>query len=138
MMNFDAISRAGAAGRIALTEYTTNINIHAPLEPMNATAQLQGDRIQLQQVLLNLVRNGIEAMSTISDRPRVLRIRSEPTENGEALVAVEDTGVGLDPASADRIFDPLFTTKLDGMGMGLSICRSIVEAIAGDYGRRRP
>ena len=90
-----------------------------------------GDRIQLQQVLLNLVRNGIEAMSTISDRPRVLRIRSEFTENGEALVAVEDTGVGLDPASADRIFDPLFTTKPDGMGMGLSICRSIVEAHSG-------
>src|ERR1700722_2081452 len=90
-----------------------------------------GDRIQLQQVLLNLVRNGIEAMSTISDRPRVLRIRSEPTENGEALVAVEDTGVGLDPVSADRIFDPLFTTKLDGMGMGLSICRSIVDAHRG-------
>jgi C4-dicarboxylate-specific signal transduction histidine kinase len=90
-----------------------------------------GDRIQLQQVLLNLVRNGIEAMSTISDRPRVLRIRSEPRENGEALVAVEDTGVGLDPVTADRIFDPLFTTKLDGMGMGLSICRSIVEAHRG-------
>jgi len=90
-----------------------------------------GDRIQLQQVLLNLVRNGIEAMSTISDRPRVLRIRSEPRENGEALVAVEDTGVGLDPVSADRIFDPLFTTKLDRMGMGLSICRSIVEAHRG-------
>jgi len=90
-----------------------------------------GDRIQLQQVLLNLVRNGIEAMSTISDRPRVLRIRSELTENGEALVAVEDTGVGLDPVSADRIFDPLFTTKLDGMGMGLSICRTIVEAHRG-------
>ena len=90
-----------------------------------------GDRIQLQQVLLNLVRNGIEAMSTISDRPRVLRIRSELTENGEALVVVEDTGVGLDPVSADRIFDPLFTTKLDGMGMGLSICRSIVEAHRG-------
>jgi C4-dicarboxylate-specific signal transduction histidine kinase len=90
-----------------------------------------GDRIQLQQVVLNLVRNGIEAMGTISDRPRVLRIMSEPTENGEALIAVEDTGVGLDPVSADRIFEPLFTTKLDGKGMGLSICRSIVETHRG-------
>jgi signal transduction histidine kinase len=90
-----------------------------------------GDRIQLQQVMLNLVRNGIEAMGTISDRPRVLRIRSDSTANGEVLVAVEDTGVGLDPVSADRIFDPLFTTKRDGMGMGLSICRSIVEAHRG-------
>jgi Major Facilitator Superfamily/Histidine kinase-, DNA gyrase B-, and HSP90-like ATPase len=59
------------------------------------------------------------------------RTRAAFTENGEALVAVEDTGVGLDPASADRIFDPLFTTKPDGMGMGLSICRSIVETHSG-------
>jgi C4-dicarboxylate-specific signal transduction histidine kinase len=90
-----------------------------------------GDQVQLQQVLLNLVRNGIEAMNTISDRPRVLRITSELTDNGEALVATQDTGAGLDPASADRIFEPLFTTKFNGMGMGLSICRSIVEAHGG-------
>ncbi len=90
-----------------------------------------GDRVQLQQVLLNLIRNGIEAMSAVTDRSRALRISSGPTENGEALIAVEDTGVGLDTKSADRIFDPLFTTKVHGMGMGLSICRSIVEAHRG-------
>src|ERR1700693_1091680 len=72
----DTYAAFGTAAKVLEAEYTTNINIHAPLEPMNATAQLQGDRIQLQQVLLNLVRNGIEAMGTISDRPRVLRIRS--------------------------------------------------------------
>lgn len=89
------------------------------------------DRIQLQQVLLNLIRNGIEAMSNVTDRARNLRISSQPTENGEALVAVEDSGMGLDTATADRVFDPLFTTKPDGMGMGLSICRSIVDAHRG-------
>jgi C4-dicarboxylate-specific signal transduction histidine kinase len=90
-----------------------------------------GDRVQLQQVLLNLIRNGIEAMSTVTDRPRVLRISSELNEASEALVAVEDTGIGFDPATTDRIFEPLFTTKPNGMGMGLSICRSIVEAHCG-------
>ena len=89
------------------------------------------DRVQLQQVMLNLIMNGIEAMSAVTDRPRVLTISSEPTERAGVLVAVEDTGMGLDPTTADRIFDPFFTTKPDGMGIGLSICRSIIEAHAG-------
>ena len=89
------------------------------------------DRIQVQQVLLNLIRNGIDAMSTVADRARNLRISSQPTENSEALVAIEDSGIGLDTATADRVFDPLFTTKPEGMGMGLSICRSIVDAHRG-------
>ena len=92
-----------------------------------------GDRVQLQQVMLNLIMNAIEAMSAVTDRPRVLAISSEPTERGGVLVAVEDTGTGLDPITADRIFDPFFTTKPDGMGMGLSICRSIIEAHAGRF-----
>jgi len=90
-----------------------------------------GDRVQLQQVMLNLIMNGIEAMSAVTDRPRVLTISSEPTERASVLVAVEDTGMGLDPTTGDRIFDPFFTTKADGMGIGLSICRSIIEAHAG-------
>jgi signal transduction histidine kinase len=90
-----------------------------------------GDRVQLQQVLLNLIMNGMEAMSEITDRPKVLAITSELVEPGGALVAVEDTGTGLDPANADRIFDPFFTTKPSGMGMGLSICRSIIDAHGG-------
>jgi PAS domain S-box-containing protein len=92
-----------------------------------------GDRVQLQQVMLNLIMNGIEAMSTVTDRPRVLAISSEPAEGGGVLVAVKDTGPGLDQASADRIFDPFFTTKPNGMGMGLSICRSIIEAHGGRF-----
>jgi C4-dicarboxylate-specific signal transduction histidine kinase len=90
-----------------------------------------GDRVQLQQVLLNLIMNAVEAMSTITDRPKILTITSEPIEPDGLLVAVEDTGTGLDPAIADRIFDSFFTTKPEGMGMGLSMCRSIIGAHGG-------
>jgi signal transduction histidine kinase len=92
-----------------------------------------GDRVQLQQVILNLIINGIEAMSAVVDRPRVLAVSSKPAEPGGMLVTVEDTGPGLDPTSADRIFDPFFTTKPNGMGMGLAICRSIIEAHGGRF-----
>jgi PAS domain S-box-containing protein len=92
-----------------------------------------GDRVQLQQVLLNLITNAIDAMSTVTDRPKVLTITSEPADPGGILVAVEDTGPGLDPATADRIYDPFFTTKPAAMGMGLSICRSIIDAHGGRF-----
>jgi signal transduction histidine kinase len=92
---------------------------------------VMADRIQVQQVILNLVMNGIEAMKAIMDRPRVLRVGSQIDGSGSALIAVADTGTGLDPAKADRIFDAFFTTKPDGIGMGLSICRSIIEAHGG-------
>jgi len=87
-----------------------------------------GDRVQLQQVMLNLILNSIEAMNAVIDRPKVLTISSGRVEPSSLLVAVKDTGVGLDPTTADRIFESFFTTKPHGMGMGLSICRSIVEA----------
>jgi signal transduction histidine kinase len=89
------------------------------------------DRIQVQQVILNLVMNGIEAMNAIMHRPRVLRVGSQIDGSGSVLIAVADTGTGFDPAKADRIFDAFFTTKPDGMGMGLAICRSIIEAHGG-------
>ncbi len=101
------------------------------LDLFRESRPVYGDRVQLQQVLLNLIRNGIEAMSDVTDRPRVLRICSKSSENDEAIISVEDVGTGLDTAMIDRIFDPLFTTKTSGMGMGLSICRSIVEAHRG-------
>jgi signal transduction histidine kinase len=90
-----------------------------------------GDRVQLQQVLLNLIMNGIEAMKAVPAQTRELTVSSALAEAGHVLVAIEDTGTGLDPTIAERIFEPFFTTKSDGLGMGLSICRSIVEAHGG-------
>ena len=90
-----------------------------------------GDRVQLQQVLLNLVMNGIEAMSGVAERTRELMVSSSFAEPGSVLVSVEDTGAGFEPDVAQRIFEPFFTTKSEGLGIGLSICRSIVEGHRG-------
>jgi signal transduction histidine kinase len=90
-----------------------------------------GDRVQLQQVIINLAMNGMEAMQSVTDRPRELVIRSRQDEAQQALVSVTDCGVGMPTQSADRLFDAFFTTKSGGMGMGLSICRSIIEAHGG-------
>jgi PAS domain S-box-containing protein len=89
--------------------------------------RVMGDRIQLQQVILNLVRNASDAMVTVNDRPRRLLVRTA-TDNDEVQVSVEDSGVGFDPKAADRLFESFFTTKQEGMGVGLSLSRSIVEA----------
>ena len=86
-----------------------------------------GDRVQLQQVILNLVMNGVEAMSSVADRPRELLVRSRQHESTQVLVAVQDSGVGIDRQNLEKIFDPFYTTKSQGMGMGLAISRSIVE-----------
>jgi signal transduction histidine kinase len=113
---------------------------HSELQPHNVVLRTDlaaggrpvvGDRVQLQQVLLNLILNGIDAMTGVTDRARELAVRSALTEPGSVQVSVEDSGAGLDPATAQRIFEPFFTTKADGLGMGLSICRSIVQAHGG-------
>ena len=91
---------------------------------------VSGDRVQVQQVLLNLVMNAIEAMSTVGEWPRELLVYSRNIED-QVQVTVEDSGPGLDPNGMERIFDPFYTTKASGMGMGLSICRSIVQRHGG-------
>ena len=90
-----------------------------------------GDRVQLQQVTLNLIINAIEAMSNVAEAPRELLVSTRPAEPSGVLVAVRDSGPGLTPAVLERLFDPFYTTKATGLGMGLSICRSIIEAHGG-------
>jgi PAS domain S-box-containing protein len=90
-----------------------------------------GDRVQLQQVILNLLRNASDAMSTIDDRPRDLLIRTEPDENDQVRLSVTDVGVGFEPQAADWLFEAFYTTKDDGMGIGLSVSRSIIERHCG-------
>jgi PAS domain S-box-containing protein len=105
------------------------VKVHAQLaEELPAVL---GDALQLERVVLNLVINGIEAMIPVTDRPRELGIRSEIDEAGDILIAVQDSGVGFDPGAVDRLFDTFYSTKPRGMGMGLSICRSIVQSHGG-------
>jgi len=96
----------------------------------NALPQILGDRVQLQQVLLNLIMNAIEAMRGVNDRRRELTIVSARRPDG-VVVEVRDSGIGLDPQRAERVFEAFYTTKPEGLGIGLSISRSIVEAHGG-------
>jgi predicted ATPase/signal transduction histidine kinase len=92
---------------------------------------VMADRVQIQQVVMNLILNGIEAMSAVEDRKRVLVVRTQRGQGDQVRVAVQDSGIGIDPLNAERIFDAFHTTKPGGMGMGLSISRSIVESHGG-------
>jgi PAS domain S-box-containing protein len=98
---------------------------------MQHMASVRGDRVQLQQVILNLILNAVEAMSSVKDGTRELSISTEPSQTGGILVDVRDTGPGIDPQHLDQIFRPFYTTKTSGIGMGLSICRSIIDAHGG-------
>jgi C4-dicarboxylate-specific signal transduction histidine kinase len=117
---------------IALTRETTRQKrVMLDTRLTHDVQRVLADRVQLQQVLINLITNAADAMSDIIDRPRTLIISSNCNDELQVEVAVADAGVGIDPKYRDRIFDPFFTTKADGMGMGLAICRGIVEASGG-------
>ena len=107
------------------SEVTARTELDPSLPPVLA------DRIQVQQVVLNLVINGIEAMRGVKDRARVLRVKSAVAPPAAVAVTVEDTGIGFGNNEPDHIFETFFTTKADGIGMGLSISRSIVQAHGG-------
>ena len=109
----------------------TSHSVSLRMELASALPSILGDRVQLQQVIINLVINGIEAMLSVTDRPRELVIQSHLDGTQQVLVSVTDRGVGISAKDADRLFNAFFTTKASGMGMGLSICRSIIEAHGG-------
>jgi PAS domain S-box-containing protein len=117
---------------IALTQSEMAKNaISVQMQLAESLPAVQGDRVQVQQVILNLLVNAIEAMSEMSEGPRELLISTRETESDGVLLAVRDSGPGLAPDSIDRLFDYFYTTKPGGLGMGLSICRSIIEAHQG-------
>ncbi|WP_210386050.1 PAS domain-containing protein [Phyllobacterium sp. SYP-B3895] len=108
---------------------TNGVSVRTRLE--EALAPFEGDRVQLQQVVLNLILNAVEAMSTLKTGPRELLISTEPTQSGGVLVSVQDSGPGIDTDHLDRVFQAFYTTKPSGVGMGLSISRSIIDAHGG-------
>jgi signal transduction histidine kinase len=122
----ELIREALALGRDDLHQY----GIQVQAEPDLQLPEIRGNRVQLQQVLLNLIINAVDAMATGAE-PRILTVRSEVCEPGRILVSVADTGAGIRAEHTERVFNPLFTTKSGGMGLGLSICRAIIEAHEG-------
>jgi PAS domain S-box-containing protein len=122
-----AINEVIALAESAIT--TNGVSVQTRLT--EGLAPVQGDRVQLQQVVLNLILNAVEAMSTVEVGRRELLISTEQTQTGGVLVSVRDSGPGIDPDHLDRVFEAFYTTKSSGVGMGLSICRSIIDAHGG-------
>ena len=98
------------------------------LELDDSLPSVPGDRIQLQQVIENLIRNAADAMSEVTGRVRQLTIRTEPAQHDSVCLSIEDAGAGIDPCNTERLFTPFYTTKITGMGIGLSVSRTIIES----------
>jgi C4-dicarboxylate-specific signal transduction histidine kinase len=122
----ELIEESLALGRVDLQRHGILVQTGANSE----LPEVLGNRVQLEQVLLNLIVNAIDAMAA-KDDPKVLTVKSEVYGSDRVMVSVADTGVGISSQQSDQIFNPLFTTKSGGMGMGLSICRAIIEAHEG-------
>jgi PAS domain S-box-containing protein len=123
----EAVDEVIGLAQSAITTNGVSVRTHLA----EALVPVDGDRVQLQQVVLNLILNAVEAMSTVETGPRALAISTEQTRTGDILVSVRDTGPGIDPERVERVFDAFYTTKSSGVGMGLSISRSIVDAHGG-------
>jgi C4-dicarboxylate-specific signal transduction histidine kinase len=121
----DVVDRIGSLAKAVKSGVTVGTQL------ADASPPIRCDRVQLQQVMLNLIVNAIQSMSGVEDGNRELHISTVSSEPKGVCVAVRDTGAGLRPESLPRLFEPFYTTKSDGMGMGLSICRSIIEAHGG-------
>jgi PAS domain S-box-containing protein len=123
----EAINEVIVMVRSAIAKDAISVNTRL----MDGLVPVQGDRVQLQQVLVNLILNAVEAMSSVEDGARELSIRTEQGQTGGVLVAVHDSGPGIDSVNLERIFEPFYTTKTSGIGMGLSICQTIINGHGG-------
>src|SRR6266404_4648973 len=123
----EAINEVIVMVRSAIAKDAISVNTRL----MDGLVPVQGDRVQLQQVLVNLILNAVEAMSSVEDGARELSIRTEQGQTGGVLVAVHDSGPGIDSVNLERIFEPFYTTKTSGIGMGLSICQTIIHGHGG-------
>jgi C4-dicarboxylate-specific signal transduction histidine kinase len=123
----EAIHEVIATVRSAIDQKSVSVRTRL----MDGLSPVRGDRVQLQQVVLNLVLNSVEAMSSVEEGARELAISTKQVQTSDILVAVQDSGPGIDPEHLERVFAPFYTTKTSGIGMGLSICRSIIAAHGG-------
>ena len=123
----EAINEVIGLARSAITKNAVSVQTRLTMD----LPPVQGDRVQLQQVLLNLILNAVEAMGAVDAEARELSVSTEQTQTNSVLVAVRDSGLGIDPENLERVFEAFYSTKSGGIGMGLSICRSIIDAHGG-------